>query len=468
MKKRLFPRLFQGRPSGRCAAALALSLLLVVCSACGKTGGSSAALEVSSTPVQIPAAVTALAAAYQTGSPVSAATTVITLSGTGATADGPGVEISGSTVTIQAAGIYAVSGTLNGQLRVEAADAKVEILLNGASITCDTGAPIYSKKSQLTVMTLIEGTENSLSQGSGASYEDAEAEEPNGCLFSKNDLVICGSGSLAVNTAFRHGISTKDYLIITGGALTVTAADNGLHGHDGVYITGGTAAVTAGGDAIKANNDANDMGWIQIDGGTLTLTAQDDGIQAESSLSITGGTISVTAGGGSANATAHAGQAGGQFGGGQRPDAQTGATAQSGGTPPSTGQDGSTGQVGGAGQGSTPPTTDNAGQSGSTPPAASGSDSQSSDDTDTSDDVSGKGCKSGGALVITGGDITVDATDDAIHSNSDITISGGTLSLSAGDDGVHADSLLTVSGGSITVSTSYEGLEGGRNSETSI
>ena len=54
---------------------------------------------------------------------------------------------------------------------------------------------------------------------------------------------------------------------------------------------------------------------------------------------------------------------------------------------------------------------------------------------------------------------TIDAADDAIHSNGNITINNGTFTLATGDDGMHADATLTVNGGDITIPTSYEGLE---------
>ena len=57
----------------------------------------------------------------------------------------------------------------------------------------------------------------------------------------------------------------------------------------------------------------------------------------------------------------------------------------------------------------------------------------------TDDAASCKGFKAGGALTVTGGTLTVDSADDALHASTDVTISGGTLTLATGDDGVHAD-----------------------------
>ncbi len=73
---------------------------------------------------------------------------------------------------------------------------------------------------------------------------------------------------------------------------------------------------------------------------------------------------------------------------------------------------------------------------------------------------SAKGLKSNGAMTISGGSITIDAQDDALHAAGDIIIGGGVLTLKSGDDGVHSDAVLTISGGDVTVAESYEGLEG--------
>ena len=86
----------------------------------------------------------------------------------------------------------------------------------------------------------------------------------------------------------------------------------------------------------------------------------------------------------------------------------------------------------------------------------------------TDDSASCKGFKAGKTLTVTGGTLTVDSADDALHASTDVTISGGTLTLATGDDGVHADNDLVIGtkGASststprINITASYEGLEG--------
>ncbi|MCD8307957.1 MAG: carbohydrate-binding domain-containing protein [Clostridia bacterium] len=66
----------------------------------------------------------------------------------------------------------------------------------------------------------------------------------------------------------------------------------------------------------------------------------------------------------------------------------------------------------------------------------------------------------GDYFIYINGDVTVNSTDDAIHSNNTIIIEGGCIDIaSTGDDAVHADNLLQVYDGTIEILDCYEGLE---------
>ena len=72
----------------------------------------------------------------------------ITLNKTTATVSGSGAKADGSTITITEEGVYVVSGTLeDGQIIVDASDSdKVQIVLDGVNINCETNAAIYVAK----------------------------------------------------------------------------------------------------------------------------------------------------------------------------------------------------------------------------------------------------------------------------------------------------------------------------------
>lgn len=88
----------------------------------------------------------------------------IKLSGISATIEGSGAEVSNNKVTITAAGVYVISGKLdNGQIIVDSQDeGTVRIVLNGVEINCNDSAPIYVKSAGKAVVSLVEGTENTI------------------------------------------------------------------------------------------------------------------------------------------------------------------------------------------------------------------------------------------------------------------------------------------------------------------
>ncbi len=194
--------------------------------------------------------------------------------------------------TITEAGVYTISGELtNGYIEISSAGA-VKLILNGVSITNNSGPAIYVAEAKLVTIETAEGSENTLTDGSIYSGWD---EDVCGALFSHDDLVLQGSGTLTVNGNYEDGIVGKDDLKIVSGKYVVNAKDEGIRGRDSVYIVDGEFEIIAGGDAIKSNNsDEVGKGWVKIDGGTITASAGDDGIHAESSLEINGGTIRVT------------------------------------------------------------------------------------------------------------------------------------------------------------------------------
>lgn len=222
----------------------------------------------------------------------------ITLNGDSAAASGSGVSMESGTfytVKITQGGTYVISGALeNGQIYVEAGEEKVHLVLNGVSVNCSRSAAFYINNGRKTVITLAEGTVNTLTD---AAEPEEVTEEPNAALFSKKALTINGSGTLQVTGNYNNGITCKDELRILGGALTVSAVNHGIRGNDAVIIRDGVLSVTAqNGDGLKASEEgSSEKGYIYIEGGALTLSAGDDGMQAATWLAIEGGTVVVAA-----------------------------------------------------------------------------------------------------------------------------------------------------------------------------
>lgn len=227
----------------------------------------------------------------------------ITLNGSSITVDGEGATVSNTTVTINTAGNYEITGTLNdGQIVVDTEDEEtVRLILNEIDVTNSSNAPINIASAAKTIVILSENTTNYLTDASNYVFEDDD-DEPNAALFSDDALTIYGEGSLIVNANYNDGIASKDGLIIAGGTISVNAVDDGIRGKDYLIIKNSDITVNAEGDGLIADNDEDtNNGWIIIESGKFDITANGDGISAESNVEITYGDFIIETGGGSNN-----------------------------------------------------------------------------------------------------------------------------------------------------------------------
>ena len=221
----------------------------------------------------------------------------ITLNKTTATVSGSGAKADGSTITITEEGVYVVSGTLeDGQIIVDASDSdKVQIVLDGVHINCETNAAIYVREADKVFITLAENSSNTL--GGGNEYTQIDDNTVDGVIFSKSDLVCNGTGSLTIEADYKHGIVSKDDLVITGGTYKIAAADNGITAKDQIKILNGSFGIDAANSTVKAKNtDDAELGNIYIAGGVFTVKAEQDGFHATGSIVVDDGTITVNSG----------------------------------------------------------------------------------------------------------------------------------------------------------------------------
>ncbi|PHV69352.1 dockerin type 1 [Sporanaerobium hydrogeniformans] len=347
----------------------------------------------------------------------------IILNGQSIEASGTGMTVENNKVTITEAGTYVVSGNLaDGSIVInEQHKGIVRLILNGMQIHSSTSAPIYIEEAGKVILSLEEGTQNSLSDGTEYIFAGETTDEPNATLFSKADLTINGTGTLTVKANYNNAIVSKDDLNVMEGILVVNSVDDGIIGKDRVAIKDGQITINAQGDGIKSTNSTDaSKGFIAIEGGKFNITAGADGIQAETNIAITGGEFVLETGGGSANAPQKVNQNPIGRGRQDRPMQQNQASTLE------------------------------------THQATTLTEKVVSEEEIAS---SAKGLKAVNDMTILGGKFTIDSADDSLHSNNTLTIEGGEMTLASGDDGVHSDTLLTVKGGDINITKSYEGLE---------
>ncbi len=271
-----------------------------------------------------------------------------------------------------------------------------------------------------------------------------------GVTIVLNGLTLTNDDSAAITLN-----KTAEASLIAAAGTTNTVADTEGSNDENAAVKvksgatlaiGGTGTLTVDGNAKNGIKGAADA-VITVAEVKLSINAADDGLSCDDELNITGGTLNITAGGDAVKASPDTDDT-------ENPDTTSlGNVTISGGTLTlnATGDgvqaDGDLTISGGTFHVKT-----NGGHT----------------TTLTDDSASCKGFKAGKTLTVTGGTLTVDSADDALHANTDVTISGGTLTLATGDDGVHADNDLVIGtkGASststprINITASYEGLEG--------
>ena len=339
----------------------------------------------------------------------TARATRITLDGDEVSVFGGGAYAFDGSVMITGKGKYVISGTLtDGSVIVDTdSSAKVWIMLDGADITCSTGACFDVEQADKVFLTLAEGSDNRLTTA-GFSEENRTAGM-DGAVFSRDDLTINGSGSLTVTAAEESGIVCNDELVLTGGTITVDAAADALHVNDNLRIMETQLKLKAGDDGISLTGLESELYW---ESGTLTVTATGDGINAENNIRILNGAL-----------TLEAGDDGISAGG------VTGMLEITGGTVQIT-------------------ATDKGIAAENTVTLAGGN-----VEIDAEDD----GISTAGLFWMEDGKLAITTRDDGIHSDTAVEIRGGTVQIPSCYEGIEAVT-IDVSGGEITIYPEDDGL----------
>lgn len=248
-------------------------------------------------------------------------------------------QIKGTTLTIDGAGTYVLSGTCaDGSVTVKKGTTGVTLVLDGLTLTGKTTAPIACNKSTAVTIMAADGTVNTLAdteQNNDETHPENEAAE-NAVIKGKDgsQVTLCGTGTLKIEANGKNGIKSGETtdaegeawlmireltlsiaatvndginagasITIESGTVTVSAADDGIHSD--YTLTIGASGTTGPTIDIEKSNEGLEAARLTIASGTITVNADDDGLNAANkslsdyafSIAITGGTLKVTAGG---------------------------------------------------------------------------------------------------------------------------------------------------------------------------
>lgn len=196
-------------------------------------------------------------------------------------------------VTLNKEGVYVLSGEVeNVTVMVDAAeDAKVQIVLDGVSITNEDSPAIYVKAADKVFITTTDGKNHMEVSGSYVADGDTNLDA---VIFSKADMTLNGTGTLEIISSEGNGISSKDDLKITGGVYIIHSSADAIEANDAILINDGTITIDSDKDALHSENDEDaTLGNIYIEGGTINISAVDDAIRGNNRVQIDGGTINI-------------------------------------------------------------------------------------------------------------------------------------------------------------------------------
>jgi hypothetical protein len=200
---------------------------------------------------------------------------------------------SGKDVTINKEGVYVLSGEVKDVTVIVEADkdAKVQIVLDGVSITNEDSPAIYVKASDKVFITSTNSKNSMKVTGTYVADGDTNLDA---VIFSKADITLNGTGSLEVVSTKGNGISSKDDLKITGGTYNIKSSADALEANDAILVYDGDITIDTGKDALhSSNNEDASLGYIYIKNGIFNITAVDDAIRGYSTVQIDGGTINI-------------------------------------------------------------------------------------------------------------------------------------------------------------------------------
>lgn len=417
--------------------------------------------------------------------------------------DGSTITQNDSVYTITQAGEYTVTGLLSeGQIVVNADDnAEITIVLNGTSITCSNGSPIYIKNADNVKIKSEENTYNCIVDARAEADDNSDnssSENGNAAIYAACDLKLVGKGALSVTGNYNNGIQSKDDISIKNVTIKVNAINNAIKGNDEVAIESGEIiAISRKGDGIKTSNSSlstkeKQKGNVIISGGNIDIYAACDGIDAAYGVDVSGdGNLNIytdtysdyseavaadTSGSSASSSGFSISNPGSSASNPGSSNQNQGSSSKSSsnatmmtyittantdnqnnsrvGTPPDMNNAQNNGNMG------NPPDMNNSSSNSDNNPdmkgnfggrnrAANGMPGNNSSGNSSKKSYSTKGIKAESEINISGAAINISSTDDGILANSDSGV------LETGEDG---KGIISISGGTITISTGDDGI----------
>jgi len=214
------------------------------------------------------------------------------------------LEVDGADVTIVQSPYlvneitYTLSGSsTNGSFNMDG-DLKATVVLDGLTLTSETGAPVNIENSKRIDIVVNDGTVN--------SFADFDGGMQKACFFVNGHAEFSGSGTINITGNAKHGYRSDEYTKLkesfTGTINILKAANDGIHVCQYFDMDSGNVVVSnVDGDGIdvEVTGDSNDEanGKLFINGGTVTVTTTADDVKAlksDADMTINEGALKLT------------------------------------------------------------------------------------------------------------------------------------------------------------------------------
>lgn len=214
-------------------------------------------------------------------------------------------KISGTALTINAAGTYVLSGACaDGSVKVKKGTTGVTLVLNGLELTSAATAPITCNKSTGVTLVIADGSVNTLTdskQNNDDNYPD-NTDAENAVIKCKDgsQVTICGGGTLNINANGKNGVksgATTDgegeaWLLIREATLNIQAPVNdAINAEQLLTVESGTLNIAAADDGVHCDYVLN-IGTADGDGPTITITDCGEGLEG-ATLNVYSGNITI-------------------------------------------------------------------------------------------------------------------------------------------------------------------------------
>ncbi len=171
---------------------------------------------------------------------------------------------------------YELSGKLEGTLSLDS-DADYQLYLNGVTIQAKDGPALKLRSTKRAFITLASGSVNIMSDAA----ERAEDLDMKAALYAKGRVILSGKGSLVINAAYKHGLSSSDLVRVRSGTVSINVSardgirtDNGFIMDDGqltIVGTGTTVDDESKGIKVDGTEKSPGLGYVVINGGQIVI-----------------------------------------------------------------------------------------------------------------------------------------------------------------------------------------------------